>query len=382
MRDPYEILGVARGASFDQVKAAYRQACKSKHPDMGGTAEEFVELKTAYAYILSNLKRSYQNQGADAPKKGHTEERTERSWEQTYRNIDDELEEMRRTAQAHEENLRRTRAGASASGDRASSATSVGDDLSAFIQNMLHSGVKGLAALFAALIAVGGILVETNLVSGLVILGSGIGFFLSLALKSDKGGILSAGLLLFGLMTVWLPPVRAALFLYPLATISVLICLGLIFKFAQQGGTVGLMTGGVLALYMIGVIITGTQRQGAIQPPSPAGPANLATAEAPRATVSGRPSTAALPPAAPRLVPTPPEPRTLLASKGAVLKFVTGVPYHVKVRTGFTTSLSASQGRGILLGRRTDWLLGRRTDWRVHGHAEAADAHQRVVISI
>jgi hypothetical protein len=28
-----------------------------------------------------------------------------------------------------------------------------------------------------------------------------------------------------------------------------------------------------------------------------------------------------------------------------VLKFVAGVPYHLKVRTGFTTSLCASQGR-------------------------------------
>ncbi len=52
MRDPYDILGVARGASFDKIKAAYRQACKSKHPDMGGTAEAIIELKTAYAYIL------------------------------------------------------------------------------------------------------------------------------------------------------------------------------------------------------------------------------------------------------------------------------------------------------------------------------------------
>lgn len=59
-------------------------------------------------------------------------------------------------------------------------------------------------------------------------------------------------------MAIWLPPVRAALFAYPLATISALICLALIFKFAQQGGTVGLMTGGVLALYVISVIVGNT----------------------------------------------------------------------------------------------------------------------------
>jgi hypothetical protein len=61
--------------------------------------------------------------------------------------------------------------------------------------------------------------------------------------KSAKGGLVSAGLLLFGLMAIWIPPVRAALFLYPLATISVLLCLALILKFAQQGGTAGLLTG-------------------------------------------------------------------------------------------------------------------------------------------
>jgi hypothetical protein len=32
--------------------------------------------------------------------------------------------------------------------------------------------------------------------------------------------VASAALLLFGVMTLWLPPVRSALFLYPLATIA------------------------------------------------------------------------------------------------------------------------------------------------------------------
>ena len=56
-------------------------------------------------------------------------------------------------------------------------------------------------------------LVEANVVSALIVIGSGIGFFASLAFKNDKGGIMSAALVLFGIMTIWLPPVRAALFL-------------------------------------------------------------------------------------------------------------------------------------------------------------------------
>jgi hypothetical protein len=111
------------------------------------------------------------------------------------------------------------------------------------------------------LVGVGSVLVEANLVSALILIGSGVGFAFSLALKNDKGGILSAALLLFGVMTIWLPPVRSALYLYPLATISVLILLALIFQFAQAGGTVGLMTGGVLAFYVIAAIVESTSRQ-------------------------------------------------------------------------------------------------------------------------
>ena len=34
MRDPYDVLGVAPGASDDEVKKAYRTLCKKYHPDM------------------------------------------------------------------------------------------------------------------------------------------------------------------------------------------------------------------------------------------------------------------------------------------------------------------------------------------------------------
>ena len=50
MRDPYEILGVARGASFEEIKAAYRRACLKRHPDMpGGSHEAMVELSAGLA---------------------------------------------------------------------------------------------------------------------------------------------------------------------------------------------------------------------------------------------------------------------------------------------------------------------------------------------
>ena len=55
MRDPYEVLGVSRGASDDEIKKAYRTKCKRWHPDLNPndpTAEEhFKEVQAAYDAI-------------------------------------------------------------------------------------------------------------------------------------------------------------------------------------------------------------------------------------------------------------------------------------------------------------------------------------------
>ena len=55
MKDPYEVLGVSRGASDDEIKKAYRAKCKRWHPDLNPndpTAEEhFKEVQAAYDAI-------------------------------------------------------------------------------------------------------------------------------------------------------------------------------------------------------------------------------------------------------------------------------------------------------------------------------------------
>ena len=55
MRDPYEVLGIQRGATDDEIKKAYRAKCKRWHPDLNPndpTADEhFKEVQAAYDAI-------------------------------------------------------------------------------------------------------------------------------------------------------------------------------------------------------------------------------------------------------------------------------------------------------------------------------------------
>lgn len=66
MKDPYEVLGLKRGASKDEVKHAYRILAKKYHPDMNidnplaDLAEEkFKEIQKAYDDIMNDSSSSY-----------------------------------------------------------------------------------------------------------------------------------------------------------------------------------------------------------------------------------------------------------------------------------------------------------------------------------
>ena len=65
-RDYYEVLGVQKGASDDEIKKAYRKLAKQYHPDLNkdnpDAADKFKEASEAYDVLSDSEKRSRYDQ--------------------------------------------------------------------------------------------------------------------------------------------------------------------------------------------------------------------------------------------------------------------------------------------------------------------------------
>jgi len=58
MKDYFNILGVAPGASDEEIKKAYRSLAMKHHPDRGGDQAQFQEVQEAYAVLSDPQKRA------------------------------------------------------------------------------------------------------------------------------------------------------------------------------------------------------------------------------------------------------------------------------------------------------------------------------------
>jgi len=71
VKDPYEILGIARTASLEDIRKAYRRLAKKLHPDLNpgnkGSEERFKEVAGAYDLLSDPDKRQrFDNEEIDA----------------------------------------------------------------------------------------------------------------------------------------------------------------------------------------------------------------------------------------------------------------------------------------------------------------------------
>lgn len=57
VEDPYRVLGVAPGASMDEVRSRYREAALEHHPDRGGSVQKMAELNLAFERITGHRQR-------------------------------------------------------------------------------------------------------------------------------------------------------------------------------------------------------------------------------------------------------------------------------------------------------------------------------------
>lgn len=81
MRDYYEILGVPRGSSEDEIKKAYRKLAHQYHPDKsGGNEAKFKEVNEAYQVLSNKEKRAQYDRYGRVPPAGGWDAQNGAGW--------------------------------------------------------------------------------------------------------------------------------------------------------------------------------------------------------------------------------------------------------------------------------------------------------------
>jgi DnaJ-class molecular chaperone len=66
MSDYYNILGISKSASDDEIKNSYRKLARTHHPDKGGDKDKFQKIQEAYETLSDpNKRHNYDNPGGN-----------------------------------------------------------------------------------------------------------------------------------------------------------------------------------------------------------------------------------------------------------------------------------------------------------------------------
>src|SRR3954462_10591531 len=85
MKDPYSVLGVAKTASADEIKKAYRKLAKKLHPDMNPgdkkAEERFKEVSSAFEIVGDPKRRSLYDEFGEVSTRQGFDEKKAREWQ-------------------------------------------------------------------------------------------------------------------------------------------------------------------------------------------------------------------------------------------------------------------------------------------------------------
>lgn len=89
--DPYQRLGVMRGASPEAIRRAYRRRAKQLHPDVGGSPGEMARLNAALEAVTTGVQEPARPTIYRAPRGLRLRPRAATSWSDATRKFAEEL---------------------------------------------------------------------------------------------------------------------------------------------------------------------------------------------------------------------------------------------------------------------------------------------------